>query len=106
VTVALQERVVHEFMARATSAGIYETVESGIDFLRGAVGNFPDHLEELKGCANYVKYTQLCVRGNLRPGDIIDGTQFPLYDPHTLKKEYLSDFISHKPLVIISSSYT
>jgi len=106
VTAVIQVRVADEFIERAKAAQIYDSVESGIDFLLGAVGNFPEHLEELKSCANYVKYTQVCVRGGLREGDHIDGTKFPLYDPETLKKEHLSDYIKEKPLVIIASSYT
>jgi len=106
VTILIQQRVVTEFVERASIAGIYDSVDTGIDFLRGAVGNFPEHLEELKECANYVKYTQFCVRGNLRVGDFIDGKKFPLYDPHSLNKEYLSDYIKDKPLAIVASSYT
>jgi len=106
VTVAIQQRTVHEVMDRGKEIGAYDSIESGIDFLRGAVGNYPEHLEELKQCANYVKYTQLCVRGGLRVGDTIDGTKFPLYEPFTLNKEYLSDYLKEKPLVIVASSYT
>jgi len=106
VTSAIQVRVVEEFMERAKVAQVYDSVEGGLDFLIGAVGNFPERVEELKECANYVKYTQLCVRGELRVGDHIDGTKFSLYHPQTLQKEYLSDYLKQKPLVIIASSYT
>jgi len=106
VTVDIQARVVNEFMDRAQ--GIYETLDEGLNFLRAAVGNFgEDHLHELMECANYVKYTQVCVRGDLRLGDKVDLTQFPLIDPHTLKQELLSDWMKdNKPLVILASSYT
>jgi len=106
VTVNIQTRVVNEFMDRAKTEGFFNSVESGIDFLRAAVGNFPDHVEELKQCANYVKHTAFCVRGNLREGDVIDGKEFPIYDPYTLEKEHLSDWLKQKPLLIFSSSYT
>jgi len=103
VTEEIQQRVVNEHMDQAQ--GYYTSLESGIDFLRGAVGNFPDHVPELMECANYVKYTQGCKRGHLRVGDVIDGN-IPLMDPLSSKKELLSDYFSDKPLVIASSSYT
>jgi hypothetical protein len=79
-----------------------------LNFLRAAVGNFGDkHLAELMECANYVKYTQVCVRGPLRVGDKVDCTKIPLYHPDTNAKELLSDWIKDdKPLVILGSSYT
>jgi len=105
VTERIQIQVVNEFLPKA---GKYFTnVEDGIDFLRGAVGNFPEHVEELMECANYVKYTQCCVRGDLVVGDVVDGSKIPIYNPYTLEKEYLSDYFSAtKPTVIIGSSYT
>lgn len=106
VTVKIQTRVVNEFMDRGKAGGFFNDVDSGIDFLRAAVGNFPEHLEELKECANYVKYTAFCVRGPLRVGDTIDGKEFPLYDPYTLEKCYLSDWFKQRPLLIFASSYT
>jgi len=106
VTVAIQTRVVNEFMDRAKALGFYDTVETGIDFLRAAVGNFPEKIEDLKECANYVRLTSFCVRGPLKVGDSIDGSEFPIYDPYTLQKEYLSDHLKAKPLVIFASSYT
>jgi len=107
VTDLIQKRVVHHFLSRAEETGIYTDVESGLDFLHGAVGTFPEHLSELMECANYVKYTQGCKRGHLRVGDYVDGSKFPLYDPLTMKKELLSDYYSpERPTVIIASSYT
>jgi len=64
VTMKLQNRVVEEFMSEAK--GIYENLEQGLKFLRAASGNFSEKIEELKECANYVKYTHFCVRGELR----------------------------------------
>jgi len=106
VTVDIQERVVTEFLSQAE--GIYSTLDEGINFLRAAVGNFgEDHLNELMECANYVKYTQVCKRGELKLGDKVDLTKIPIYHPETAKKELLSDWIiDDKPLVIIASSYT
>jgi len=98
VTVAIQTRVINEFMDRGKALGLFDTVEAGIDFLRAAVGNFPEKMEELKECANYVRYTAFCVRGHLKVGDSIDGSELPLYDPYTLQKEYLSDFLKQKNL--------
>jgi hypothetical protein len=106
VTVTIQNRVVNEFMERGKSTGFFEDLDSGIDFLRAAVGNFPEHIEELKECANYVRYTAFCVRGDLRVGNFIDGTQFPIYDPYTLEKESLKDWLKDRPLLIFASSYT
>jgi len=103
VTEELQQRVVLENMDQAK--GYFTDIKSGIDFLRGAVGNFPHRLEELMACANYVRFTQECKRGDLRVGDVIEG-KIPLMDPATARKEMLSDFFSEKPLVIISSSST
>jgi hypothetical protein len=106
VTVEIQERVVNEFMVQAN--GIYKDLNEGLNFLRAAVGNFGEkHLADLMECANYVKYTQVCVRGPLRVGDKVDCTQIPLYHPVTGAKELLSDWIKDdKPLVILGSSYT
>jgi len=106
VTVEIQERVVNEFMAKAN--GIYKDLSGGLNFLRAAVGNFGEkHLAELMECANYVKYTQVCIRGELRVGDKVDCTKIPLYHPETGAKELLSDWIKDdKPLVILGSSYT
>jgi len=105
VTEIIQNRVVSEFQERAK--GIYDTQEHGIRFLRAASGNFSDRIEEIKECANYVKFTHFCVRGDMRPGDKLDLTKFPLLDPETGKEELLSDWLlPDKPLVIVSSSYT
>jgi hypothetical protein len=106
VTVKIQNRVVEEFMERGKAGDFFHDSESGIDFLRAAVGNFPDHMEELKECANYVRFTAFCVRGSLRVGDSIDGKEFPIYDPYSLEKEHLSDWLKQKPLLIFASSYT
>jgi len=106
VTVAIQNRVVNECMERGKSTGFFDDLDSGIDFLRSAVGNFPEHVEELKECANYVRYTSFCVRGELRVGNVIDGNEFPIYDPYTLEKECLKDWLKDRPLLIFASSYT
>jgi len=104
VTEEIQQRVVMENINEAD--GYFTDITSGIDFLRGAVGNFPEHVEELMECANYVKYTQECKRGHLRLGDTIDG-HIPLMDPVTSRRELLCDFFSKdKPLVIVASSST
>jgi len=105
VTEILQTRVVNEFKEEAV--GIYSTTAEGIKFLRAASGNYEHRIEEIKECANYVKYTHFCVRGPLRVGDYVDLTNFPLINPETEKEELLSDWLEPgKPLVIISSSYT
>lgn len=105
VTEIIQRRVVEEVLHK--SGDYFTTYEDGIDFLRGAVGNFPNHVKELMECANYVKYTQCCVRGSLKIGSFVDGKTIPIYDPFTFKKEYLSDYYSpDKPTVIVGSSYT
>eukprot|EP01129_Flabellula_baltica_P014939 TRINITY_DN7324_c0_g1_i1.p1 TRINITY_DN7324_c0_g1~~TRINITY_DN7324_c0_g1_i1.p1 ORF type:complete len:246 (+),score=36.32 TRINITY_DN7324_c0_g1_i1:111-848(+) len=107
VTEGIQKNVVNSFMSVSK---FYKTEEEGIMFLRSAVGNFPDHIEELMECANYVKYTQFCVRGPLRVGDRL-GEAIPedlgvyhidTFDKHTLK-DLLTDDV---PNVILSSSYT
>jgi len=77
--------------------------------LRAAVGNFPDHLEELMACANYVRFTQLCRRGSLRVGDLVDGSDIPLVSPKDASvRKSLSDYLgkTDRPLAIIASSYT
>lgn len=92
---------------------------TGLKFLRSAVGNFPDHLEELMECANYVRFTQLCKRGPLRVGDKPNISDLPLFHPETGKlrvqaftnqqgaKEHLIDWLQpDKPLVVLASSYT
>jgi len=106
VTIDIQNRVVNQFMPQAV--GIYSNLDEGINFLRAAVGNFgEDHLQELMDCANYVKYTQVCVRGPLRLGDKVDLSTIPLFHPETSKEELLSDWLHpDKPLVILASSYT
>jgi RNA processing factor Prp31 len=106
VTIDIQNRVVNQFMPQAV--GIYSNLDEGINFLRAAVGNFgEDHLQELMDCANYVKYTQVCVRGPLRLGDKVDLSTIPLHHPETFKEELLSDWLHpDKPLVILASSYT
>jgi len=105
VTVKLQEKVVKDFMNEAS--GFYENIDQGIKFLRAASGNFSEKIEELKECANYIKFTHFCVRGELRPEMKIDLSKFPLIDPMTGKNEFLSDWlVPDRPLVIIASSYT
>jgi len=105
VTEIIQRRVVDEFKCEA--AGIYETTAEGIKFLRAASGNYAHRIEEIKECANYVKYTHFCVRGPLRVGDYVDLSKFTLVNPENYQEELLSDWVEPgKPLVIISSSYT
>jgi len=105
VTQKLQTRVVYDFMSEA--AGIYDNEVEGIRFLRSASGNFDEKIEEIKECANYVKYTHFCVRGDLRVGMRVDLKNFPLIDPKTGGQQLLSEFLKPgKPLVIIASSYT
>jgi len=104
VTEEIQQRVVTEHLEEAKDYFI--DIPSGVDFLRGAVGNFSNHVDELKDCANYVKYTQECKRGHLRVGDVIDGN-ISLLDPQTNARSMLREYFSqNKPLVIISSSST
>jgi hypothetical protein len=57
-----------------------------VSFLRAAVGNFPEHLEELMECANYVRFTQFCKRGELRVGDQ-PNLDIPLFHPDTGKDD-------------------
>jgi len=107
VTEDLQVRVVEEHQAEARDAGIYDNTADGIKFLRAASGNYAHRIEEIKECANYVKYTHFCVRGPLKPGDYVDLNNFTLIHPDTEKEESLSSWKEPgKPLVIISSSYT
>jgi len=115
VTEEIQQRVVTENFEEGRQ--YFNDIPSGIDFLRGSVGNFPNHLPELMECANYVKYTQECKRGHLRVGDTLlsshvlpdipEGPSYiPLINPKSQKREYLKDFFTDKPLVIIASSST
>ena len=111
ITVLLQEQVVKEFLNCGTAHGLFETVKEGLCFLRGAVGNFPSHLEELRACAKYVHFTQHCRRGHLRIGDVLEDLQLQsirLFDPETAKQtETLwSQFklANNRPIVIVSSS--
>jgi hypothetical protein len=109
VTVALQEQVVREFMADGVAGGYFDSTDSGLGFLRGAVGNFPSHLPQLVRAANYVRFTQKCVRGSLREGHELDGSSIPLVDPATQEAFTLASFVSDKmrrPLVIVGSSYS
>jgi hypothetical protein len=109
VTVHLQEQVVQEFMAEGKAGKYFDSIQSGLGFLRGAVGNFPSHLPVLMRTANYVRLTQKCVRGSLRQGQEVDGSSIALVEPGTGKATTLADCISEqkqRPLVIISSSYS
>jgi len=107
VTYAIQKRTIGEFLNEG--AKFFSTIDDGIDFLRGAVGTFPDRLPDLMACANYVRFTQNCRRGAMRVGDVIDGSHIPLISPYTYEKETLTDHLNRhakRPLVIIASSYT
>jgi len=111
VTERIQARVINEFLPDPRSKKLFTNMEDGIDFLRGAVGTFPEHLETLKSCANYVRFTQNCRRGSLNVGDTIDGKGIPLVDPYSLEQTSLSDYVNRststaRPLVLIASSYT
>jgi len=86
VTEDLQVRVVEEHQEEARNAGVYDNTRDGIKFLRAASGNYAHRIEEIKECANYVKYTHFCVRGPLKPGDYVDLTTFPLIHPDTEKR--------------------
>jgi len=107
VTEIIQIRVVTEFLEEAIQGGIYGTESEGIRFLRAASGNFEHRIEEIKECANYVKYTHFCVRGPLRKGDHVNLSNFPLINCENEQEELLSSWLAPgKPLVIIASSYT
>jgi len=111
VTEKIQARVINEFYADPRSKKLFTTMDEGIDFLRGAVGTFPEHLDTLKSCANYVRFTQNCRRGNLKVADTVDGKGIPLVDPFSLDQTSLSDYVNRststaRPLVLIASSYT
>ena len=108
VTVQLQEQVVLEFMKEGAAAKYFDSIPSGLSFLRGAVGNFPSHLAQLVQAANYVRLTQKCVRGSLRTGHEFDGTAIALAEPKSGRTCTLADFIPQqpRPLVILSSSYS
>lgn len=67
----LQRRIVSAFLSRGRSGGYFHTVADGLLFLRGHVGNFPGRHEELKACANYVRYTAEMRAGDLRAGDVL-----------------------------------
>lgn len=105
VTEIIQQRVVDEHLSEAQ--GIYSNQSEGIKFLRAASGNYAHRIEEIKECANYVKYTHFCVRGPLRKGDYVDLDNFVVVNPDTYAEEKLSSWVQPgKPLVIIASSYT
>jgi len=71
VTQDVQVAVVTRFINDDVAKRFFATTEEGLSFLRGHCGNFPSHHEELKACANYVRYTADCVPGSLRAGDIV-----------------------------------
>ena len=48
-----------EFMKEGAAAKYFDSIPSGLSFLRGAVGNFPSHLQQLMAAANYVRLTQV-----------------------------------------------
>ncbi len=105
----LQEQVVREFLAEGKAGNYFDSIQSGLGFLRGAVGNFPSHLPLLMRTANYVRLTQKCVRGSLRAGQEVDGSSISLVEPGTGKAMTLADCLSEqkqRPLVIVSSSYS
>ena len=66
MTVNLQRQVVQEFLAQGVAKGYFNDIDTGLSFLRGAVGNFPASFDELAACANYVKYTAEMVQGTLK----------------------------------------
>ncbi len=98
-----------EFMAEGKDGSYFDSIPTGLAFLRGAVGNFPSHLQALMRAANYVRFTQKCIRGSLRQGHEFDGSCIPLVEPATGQAFTLADFVSEqakRPLVIMSSSYS
>ena len=97
-----------EFMKEGAAAKYFDSIPSGLSFLRGAVGNFPSHLAQLVQAANYVRLTQKCVRGSLRTGHEFDGTTIALVQPKSGKTCTLADFVplQPRPLVILSSSHS
>lgn len=74
-TVQIQTQVVQEtleYLKKGKGARLYfDSIETGLLFLRAAVGNFPSHTKELYDCAQYVAFTQHCRRGKLRVGDCL-----------------------------------
>jgi len=111
VTDLLQRRVVAKFREDPSNR-YYRTEAEGLSFLRGHVGNFPSHYEELKDCAQYVKNTANCVVGTLRTRSRIDYETLNavlLVNPLTKMQCSLADVLFReplKPLCIVASSYT
>jgi hypothetical protein len=115
VTQRLQEAVVTHFMDDAVAKRFFTTMKGGLSFLRGHAGNFPSHYEELKECAQYVRYTADCVPGSLRVGDIVahDTLRQIQLAPLAQCREFVSldDVVCgeadrHLPLLVVGSSAT
>ena len=101
-----------QFLDEPATSKYFRDVPSGLSFLRGHAGNFPSHYDELKECAQYVKYTANCVVGSLCIGDTIAKERLErvrLVDPKTRAHCSLADVVARdntRPLCIVGSSYT
>jgi hypothetical protein len=115
VTQQLQEKVVTHFMNDPVAPRFFTTMKGGLSFLRGHAGNFPSHYEELKECAQYVRYTADCVAGPLRVGDVVSHEKLREIQlaPLANCREFVSlDHVvcgeadNHLPLLVVGSSAT
>lgn len=113
VTLAVQESVVRQFFADPVAKRFFSDMAAGLSFLRGHAGNFPSHYEELKACANYVRYTADCVPGELVVGDVIDrerlrGVQLAPMERcrDNVSFDALVDADARRPLLVVGSSAT
>ncbi len=113
VTQALQESVVRQFFADPVAKRFFGNMAEGLSFLRGHAGNFPSHYEELKACANYVRYTADCVPGELSVGDVVSHARLRdvLLAPmercrDNVSLDVLVDADAHRPLLVVGSSAT
>ena len=110
VTDGLQRTVAAEFLDQWHQ--YFSTVDEGVLFLRAAVGNFPSHLDALRGAAQYVDFTQHCRRGSLYPGRYLmyeETMNIGLVCARTEKKMCLGDLVDRAdraghPLVLVASS--
>ena len=46
-----QKKLIEEFLNDPDAPPYFDSIESGLNFIRGHAGNFPSHYEELKECA-------------------------------------------------------
>ena len=106
-------------LARGQAGGYFATLEEGLAFLRGHVGNFPGKHEELKAFANYVRYTAHMVHGALFVASLVSAhtlQHMPLLglsvqpsraeplEPTTHLHAVLTE--SQLPTLLCASSYT